>query len=82
MASIWTMALIKDGFHDLPSTYRSYAILENGIVIGKLKYDRGRWKSAGGPAWQGTINEGGAIACYYNKNRDKVLHWFKTREML
>lgn len=76
---VWTMALVKDGFHDLPMTnFHTHAILKNGEVIGKIRYDRGRWKSAGGPAWQGTLLP--SHTTYYNKNRQNVLHWFKTGE--
>ena len=55
--------------------YHTHAILKNGVVIGKIQYDRGRWKSAGGPAWKGIIFSN--YLTYYSKNRQDVLNWFK-----
>jgi hypothetical protein len=76
------MALLKNGFHDLPDTFRTYIIKKDGVEIGELKYDRGRWKSAGGPAWKGTYFKfmDGMDYTYFSKDRKNVLHFFKTGE--
>jgi len=76
---MWTMAKVKDEF--AISSFiplHTYAILKNGEVIGKLRYACRPAKN-GGAAWKGTLFNSDIV--YYNKDRDNVLHWFKTVEM-
>jgi hypothetical protein len=86
---MWAIAKVRNGFHDLPSDrFHTFAILKDGEIVGELKFDRGRWKSAGGPAWKGTLfktslhgrtdSSGCAGVVYYSKDKRKVLDWFKT----
>lgn len=86
---MWTIAKVLDGFADLPNErFHTFAVKYDGEVVGKLKFDRGRWKSAGGPAWQGTLfkttlhgQDYGSVCTgisYYSKDKRKVLAWFKT----
>jgi hypothetical protein len=87
---MWTIAKVKDGFADFPNErFHTFAILKDREVVGKLRYDGSRWKSAGGPAWQGTLFKtslhgsiGSGPNCagraYHNKDKSKVLAWFKT----
>lgn len=82
-APVWTMARRRrEGCEGLPDTFQVYAILKDGAEVGEVRYNRSRWKNAGGPAWQGTLYNGGPIAgihsCYHNRNRLAVLQWFKT----
>ena len=88
---MWTIAKVLDGFSDLPNErFHTFAVKYDGEVVGKLHFDRGRWKSAGGPAWQGTLFKttlhgrdyisGCTGISYYNKDKRKVLEWFKTGE--
>jgi len=89
---MWTIAKVRNGFHDLPNDrFHTFAVKYDGEVVGELKFDRGRWKSAGGPAWQGTLYKtslhnpiGAGPGCvgisYHNKDKRKVLEWFKTGE--
>ena len=91
---MWTIAKVKNGFADLSnSRFHTFAILKDGEVVGELKFDHSRWKSAGGPAWKGMLhkpelhgNKSGpygnaSVVCYYNKDRKNVLNWFKTGEL-
>jgi len=86
---MWTIAKVRDGFADLPNErFHTFAVKYDGEVVGKLRFDRGRWKSAGGPAWQGILfktklhgqdyGSGCSGISYYNKDKRKVLEWFKT----
>lgn len=90
---MWTIAKVLNGFADLPNErFHTFAVKYDGEIVGKLHYDRGRWKSAGGPAWQGTLFKtslhgsiGAGPNCagraYHNKDKRKVLEWFKTGKL-
>jgi hypothetical protein len=86
---MWTIAKVRNGFHDLPSDrFHTFVVKYEGEIVGELKFDRGRWKSAGGPAWKGTLfktslhgrtdSSGCAGVVHYSKDKRKVLDWFKT----
>lgn len=86
---MWSLAKVRNGLHDLPNDrFHTFAVKYEGEVVGELKFDRGRWKSAGGPAWKGTLfktsihgrtdSSGCAGVAYYSKDKRKVLDWFKT----
>lgn len=73
----WTMARVK-GFEGLPDTYQTYVIKKDGMAVGELRYDRSRWKSAGGPAWKGTRPTSlGMTQCFNGRSKVAVLNWFK-----
>jgi hypothetical protein len=87
--TMWALAQVLDSFSDLPNErFHTFAVKYEGEVVGELKFDRGRWKSAGGPAWKGTLfktslhgrtdSSGCVGAVYYSKDKRKVLDWFKT----
>ena len=81
---MFTIAKVKnEALNGLPETFQVFVIKKDGREIGELKYDRGRWKSAGGPAWKGTLfsNDVGGNPTYYAKNKNEVLEWFKTGKM-
>ena len=86
---MWSLAKVRNGLHDLPNDrFHTFAVKYEGEVVGELNFDRGRWKSAGGPAWKGTLfktsihgrtdSSGCAGVVYYSKDKRKVLDWFKT----
>lgn len=97
--TVWTIARIKgtaeqESLPLLPEKYYTYAVLRDGIVVGELKYDHGRWKSAGGPAWRGMwmnkdvddprtnqIFAGCMGIVVYHTNKKAILEWFKTNKM-
>jgi hypothetical protein len=85
---MWTFAKVLDGFHDLPNErFHTFAVKYDGEVVGKLRYNRGL-RGGEGPAWQGTLfktslhgrnDPSGCVGVsYYNKDKHKVLDWFKT----
>lgn len=78
----WALAKVKDGFADLPSEkFHTFAIKKNGNIVGQLKWVY-RPKNAGGYAWQGKLFAAGICGmevCYYDKNKQKVLEWIKTK---
>lgn len=80
---MWTIAKVKNGFADLPNErFHTFAIKRNGEVIGHLKYDHSRWKSAGGPAWKAEIYDtrkhpGADCVSFHSKDKNKVLEWVK-----
>ncbi len=81
----WTLAKVKNGFDDLANErFHTFAIKCDGNVVGELKYEHGRWKSAGGPAWRGKLFKSpkhyGMDVVYYSRDKKNVLHWFKTGE--
>jgi|FreactTroBogLake_1042271.scaffolds.fasta_scaffold00374_5 hypothetical protein len=89
---MWTLAKVKNGFHDLPNErFHTFVIKNDGEIVGELKFDRARWKSAGGPAWKGTLfktslhnrtmSSGCTGVTYYSKKKEDVLTWFKTGEV-
>jgi hypothetical protein len=78
---MWTLAKVRDGFADLGNEkFHTFAIKCDGEVIGQLKWTY-RPKNAGGYAWQGKLfnskNHPGAVVCFYDKNKQNVLNWFK-----
>lgn len=78
---MWTIAKVLDGFADLPSEkYHTFAVKKNGVIVGQLKW-KNRPKNAGGAAWQGRLFklEFGMDVCFYSKNKQAVLDWFKTQ---
>ena len=77
---MWTIAKVRNGFADLPNErFHTFAIKLEGEVVGELQFYRGRWKSAGGPAWKGIKFKNSC--CYFSKKKEDVLHWFKTDEV-
>ena len=95
----WSIARIKgtpeqEALPLLPEKFQKFAVLANGVVVGELKWDAGRWKSAGGPAWKGTLFNSETMPHphkprpsfivgidYHARRKEEVLHWFKTGEM-
>lgn len=75
---MFTKATKIDGKETLPTIYHTFLIKKDGHVFGELKYDRGRWKSAGGPAWQGTVFASLCNVSFHSKDQKKVLEWLKT----
>ncbi len=80
----WALAKVMDGFADLPSEkFHTFAVKKNGVVIGQLKW-KYRPKNAGGYAWQGllfgTDKTYGMQVSFYDKDKKKVLNWFKERK--
>lgn len=71
---MYTYARIKGHNDDLPQTFQKFVIKRDGEIVGKVSYDRSRWKSAGGPAWQ---LERGTSTRYGNKNFKESLQIFK-----
>jgi hypothetical protein len=77
----FTIAKVKnDSLNGLPETYQTFIVKRDGEVFAELKYDRGRWKSAGGPAWKGQLITDKPFKNYvfHAKQKSKVLEWFKT----
>jgi len=53
---VFTIGRVRSpGAGGLPERYQTSAVLRDGVRIGELKFDAGRWKSAGGPAWRGAL---------------------------
>jgi hypothetical protein len=78
---MWTLAKVRNGFADLPNEkFHTFAVKRAGIVVGELKWVY-RPKNAGGYAWRGMVLEDharyGAPVSFYDKNKNKVLDWFK-----
>lgn len=80
---MWTIAKIRDGFADLPNErFHTFAIKFDGKVVGELKW-KYRHKTEGGPAWRGTLFKlsHGMDVCFYAKDKQQVLAWFKTQNL-
>ena len=80
----WTAAKVRNGFADLPSEkFHTFAIKKDGEIVGELAW-KYRPKNAGGYAWQGKLFNSkkhfGMDVVFYDKNKQAVLEWFKTRE--
>lgn len=79
-----TIARVKNPQTEtLPETYQTFVIKLDGKPVGKMSYDRGRWKNAGGPAWcarfdapAGPQFTGGVSL--YNKNKNTLLQEAKA----
>jgi len=77
----WALAKVMNGFADLGNEkFHTFAVKKNGVVVGELAW-KYRPKNAGGYAWQGklfaTAKSYGAVVCFYDKNKQNVLKWFK-----
>lgn len=90
---MWTIAKVKNSFANLSNVkFHTYAILKNGKIIGKLKFDHSLTNSTGVPAWQGILyvpkeisnithhEDIPVVLQYHDTNRDNVLNWFKTND--
>ena len=80
-ATNWALAKVANGFAYLSNErFHTFAVKKNGEVIGELVW-KSRQKSAGSPAWQGTIfnskKNHGMDVVFYDTNKQKVLEWFK-----
>jgi hypothetical protein len=81
---MWTLAKVLNGFADLPNEkFHTFAVKYDGDIVGELKW-KYRPKNAGGYAWQGKIFNSkknfGMDVSFYDKNKVKVLEWFKTHD--
>ncbi len=81
---MWTLAKVKNGFADLPNEkFHTFVVKRDGKVIGELAW-KYRPKNAGGYAWQGKIfgteKSFGMDVTFYDKNKQKVLEWFKETQ--
>jgi hypothetical protein len=80
----WALAKVMNGFADLSNEkFHTFAVKKNGVIVGELAW-KYRPKNAGGYAWQGklfaTAKSHGAVVCFYDKNKQNVLKWFKERK--
>ena len=68
-----------DNFHRNFKRFQDWAIKRDGTVIGKMKWTY-RPKSAGGEAWEATLErEGCAGVSFYHKDRAKLLADVRNR---
>ena len=76
---MWSMAKVRD-------SYNMYVVKCDGRPVGTLKTAY-KPRSAGGTQWEGKIDghlveelygSGCAGVCFYSKDKQKVLNWFKT----
>lgn len=81
---MWTFAKVKDGFADLPNEkFHTFVVKRDGKIVGTLKWTY-RTKNAGGYAWQGKVfgteKSYNMDVTFYDKNKQKVLDWFKETQ--
>lgn len=81
---MWSLAKVKNGFADLSNEkFHTFAVKYDGKVVGELAW-KYRPKNAGGYAWQGKVfgtpKSRGMDVTFYDKNKQKVLDWFKETE--